>query len=126
MLSKKNFGKLEEQIEKLTNELNEHRRKSLADMNAKNEENTALNFRVEEYRNNIEILKQELEQKQQLIKQLGILNYSNRSVNVIGNNTAMEELRKKLRTIEDREQAQKYEIEEKVIKFCVTCFHINF
>ena len=69
-ISKKNVAKLEEQIEKLTKDFNELKKKNISDINAKNEEITVLGFRVEEYTNTIETLRAELTLKDNRIKEL--------------------------------------------------------
>jgi len=69
-ISKKNVATLEQQIETLTKELTEIKRKNLSDISAKTEEVTRLTFKVEEYASTIETLKAEMTLKDNRIKEL--------------------------------------------------------
>ncbi len=69
-INKKNTLGLEEQIEKLTKELNSFKKKSISDLNLKSEEVVRLGFRVEELTNTIETLKTDITVKDSRIKEL--------------------------------------------------------
>jgi len=91
LLSKKNINVLEQENLKLTNELNEIKKKHIAEINQKSEEVTILGFRVEEYTNTINTLREELQLKDNRIRELG-------------SNDALEEARNEIRRLENVQQ----------------------
>lgn len=91
LLSKKNISVLEQENLKLTNQLNEIKRNHIAEINQKSEEVTILGFRVEEYTNTINTLREELQLKDNRIRELG-------------SNDALEEARSEIRRLENVQQ----------------------
>jgi len=91
ILSKKNISRLEEENLKLTNEVTEIKKRHIAEINSKSEEVTILGFRVEEYTNTINTLREELELKENRIRELG-------------SNDALEEARNEIRRLEGVQQ----------------------
>ena len=71
-LTKKNIGKLEEQIRKSNESVNEVKLKNITEISTKNEEIILLKFKLDEQSTSIEVLQKQLEQKEKLVRDLGI------------------------------------------------------